>query len=127
MPDDNYKYMLATHPVPSCWACGRGMNPPDGWFGPWLIERAHIVNSPRREDRRVVILLCSFCHRIQHGEQLILPGLESLTLTIREMLWLKKHYDRRYYDRKFIKANSNYFKGKLPNARRPRWWKESNA
>lgn len=99
------------------------MDAPEGWCGPWLIERAHIVNSPRRQDRRVVILLCSFCHRVQHGEQLVLPGMEALTLTLREMLWLKKHYDRPYYDRKFIRANSNYNKGKLPNAVRPKWFK----
>ncbi len=45
---------------PWCWYCGRGYTDiPDWWHAPWVIERAHIVNKPRAEDRRAAILLCS--------------------------------------------------------------------
>lgn len=112
---DRYKLMLWESYFPWCWSCGRGVeNKPSDWFGPWLVERAHIVNNPRREDRRAVILLCSWCHRLQHGEQLALPGCEALRLTVPSMLWLKATFDREYYDRDFLQNNCI---GKLPTAR----------
>jgi len=45
-----------------CWAC-RGRRKPEWWHAPWNpVERAHIVNKPRVEDRRAVVLLCPLCH-----------------------------------------------------------------
>lgn len=100
-----------------CWYCGRGLDhKPQSWFGPWLIERAHIANNPRMKDRRVVILLCSWCHRVQHGEQLVLLGMvgQAIAPTVPKMLALKKVFDPDYYDRDYI---AKCCIGKLPVAR----------
>ena len=114
---DEYKNFLMQADHPWCWWCGRGVESmPSGWFGPWLIERAHIVNNPRREDARAIVLLCSACHRVQHGEQLVVPGSEFLFPTLSNMLWLKRHHDPRRYDRQFLQWNTIR---RLPRARRP--------
>lgn len=93
-----------------CWWCGRGVEhfPEVAWAAgfPLLIERAHVVNKPRRKDRRSAVLLCSICHRVQHGgkwpdscgERLCAPGLP-------EMIWLKRIFDPEFYDPEFLEAN----------------------
>lgn len=91
--------------------------PPDGWCGPWLIERAHIVSKRRVEDRRVIVLLCSLCHRKSHGE--ILPGIEDEPLpapSVGNMLWLKRTFDRRNYDVSVMRKHSVR---QLPNVSSP--------
>jgi len=95
-----------------CWACGRTADfkdrPPD-WNAPWLVERAHIVNKPRAKDRRVVVMLCSLCHKAGcHGEVFVLGGQRVALprLTIAHLLWLKEQFDPRYYDRGFIRSKS---------------------
>jgi hypothetical protein len=86
---------------PFCWACGRRQcDRPLWWYGPWLIERAHIVNKPRREDRRAVILLCSLCHKQQHGERFAQD--ESAKLTVANMVWLKQKADAAWFDMAFL-------------------------
>ncbi len=114
-----------------CWWCGRTQaEKPAGWGSPWLIERAHIVNNPRAEDRRACILLCSWCHKVQHGEQIVLPGCESLCRPeVKHMLWLKSKFDASYYDREFL---SHFCIGVLPRAVAPRpevlWaWEDRRA
>lgn len=101
-----------------CWWCGSThFDKPRGWYSTWMIERAHIVSSPRIEDRRVAILLCSRCHRLQHGEQLggyLGAGITPPTLA--ECLWLKSKLDPKFYDRRFMERFSV---GRLPRARRP--------
>ena len=85
---------------------------PAGWDGPWLIERAHIVSQPRVEDRRAAILLCTVCHRVQHGEKIAQAEMRPVTLP--EMLWLKSVRDPEFYDRRFLQR---HHVGKLPRAR----------
>jgi len=112
-----YKNVLAEIAYPFCWWCGRGAeHRPASWHTPWLIERAHIVSNPRAEDRRAVILLCTMCHMVQHGHQLVLPGCTVIKPDINNMLWLKRRFDPAYYDRAFLKR---HIIGCLPFSRTP--------
>lgn len=81
---------------------------PANWAGQWLIERAHIVNKPRVEDRRVCILLCTRCHQRSHG-------LSAPTITQAHMVWLKHKFDPDHYDRAFMQQ---YSVGALPRAQK---------
>src|SRR4051812_47109537 len=105
-----YSLMLHWHDKPWCWACGHDgslRDKPDDWWGPWLIERAHIVRNPRREDVRAAVLLCSYCHRVSHGERIVCgrhPRWPSLTRE--HLIWLKRERDPEHYDREFLQANS---------------------
>lgn len=90
---------------PFCWYCGReGFEVPSYWFAPFLIERAHIVNKPRREDVRAVVLLCSVCHKVAHGERVV--GYERRPLDQAGMVWLKSYLDRERFDPEFLQRNS---------------------
>lgn len=84
-----------------CWACGRDMSDqPNWWHAPWLIERAHITNKPRKLDVRAIVLLCSGCHKVSHGErfrQWVLPR-----LTLANMLHLKRVFDGDNFDMVFL-------------------------
>jgi len=117
---ERYKLMLQWHPKPFCWACGAGSSlhdKPRDWWGPWLIERAHIVRNPRREDPRAVVLLCSYCHRVSHGELIFCARYPRWPQLTREhLLWLKRERDPENYDRAFLQQNSIR---KLPLAHRP--------
>lgn len=115
MQDEAYKYFAAFHHHPWCWYCGRGAM--DGPFQPFLIERAHIVNKPRVEDVRAVMLLCSLCHRRQHGAIIVSPKIEPFKeLTLQNMLWLKKYHDPDNYDRQWLQDHHDSL---LPQAARP--------
>ena len=75
----SYEFMALQHRYPWCWWCGRmHTDRPGLWGGPFLVERAHIVNNPRREDVRAVVLLCSLCHRLQHGHDIIQVASEAV-------------------------------------------------
>lgn len=87
----------------SCWACGANRKPLT-YYGPWLIERAHICNKPRREDRRLVVMLCSVCHKFSHGERL--GGLERPKLLVEHLLGLKQEFDRDWFDLEFLQRHS---------------------
>lgn len=118
MGNAEYAMMLVSVARPWCWHCGRGIEHwPRGWHAPYTVERAHICNKPRKEDRRAVILLCTLCHKIQHGERLALPEAASIPqLTLPQMLWLKKEHDEAYYSRAFLQG---CHVGKLPRAAPP--------
>jgi hypothetical protein len=74
------------------------------YYGPWLIERAHIANKPRREDRRLVVMLCTICHKSEHGERI--AGFDRPKLTVGQMLALKLECDPDWYDLEFIQRHS---------------------
>lgn len=97
--------MAQEHPLPWCWACGRGIHDrPEWWHAPWIIHRAHLVNKPRAKDVRAVVLLCPVCHGLSHGERYAdcdLPALE-----LHHLLWIKLNRDRVYYDRKFLQRHA---------------------
>lgn len=87
----------------TCWACGAWKRQ-ENYFAPWMIERAHIVNKPRRLDRRLVVMLCSVCHRISHGERL--SGFDRSKLELAHLLTLKKECDPDWWDLEFIQRHS---------------------
>ena len=86
-----------------CWACGANSKPFD-YFGPWLIERAHIANKPRREDRRLVVMLCTICHKASHGERI--AGFIRPRLTDGMLVTLKWLRDPLWFDLEFINRHS---------------------
>lgn len=86
-----------------CWACS-ATRKPQGYFGPWLIERAHIANKPRREDRRLVVMLCTLCHKANHGERV--AGFLRPRLSAGQLLDLKLACDSEWYDHAFINKHS---------------------
>jgi len=101
---------------PFCWWCGRwSWDAPDGWHAPFTTERAHIVNSPRAELRAVCVLLCSRCHRAQHGENLGSMGIAAPTLG--QMLWMKRLFDPEHWDPAVLVAHSHHCK--LPELTQP--------
>jgi len=89
-----------------CFRCGRtAAQKPAWWHAPFLIERSHIVNKPRREDRRAVIPLCSFCHRVQHGDRF--DGFKHLEpLSMERLLEFKRFYDPDYFDLEWLQRHS---------------------
>lgn len=104
-PTDCYELFLAETHWPCCWWCGRhGLQRPDYWGARFIVERAHIVSNPRVEDRRVVILLCSACHYACHNNDV--AGYTLPVPTVGHMLWLKRTFDREYYDREFMQKFS---------------------
>lgn len=111
-----YAAMLKEVANPFCWACGRGKNSrPSWWHATWLIERAHIVNKPRVEDRRCVVLLCSGCHKGSvHGERF--PQRELPRLSVANLIWLKRLQDSAYFDLSFLQRHSVRI---LPRAAKP--------
>jgi hypothetical protein len=114
-----YGNMLREHPLAWCWACGSGeRDKPEDWFAVWLIERAHIVRNPRREEVRAAVLLCSYCHRVSHGERIVCGGRYPRwpSLTREHLIWLKRERDPEHYDREFLQANSIR---RLPLAQKP--------
>jgi hypothetical protein len=119
---DAYDYLRVQDDFPDmrCWLCGVDMRTqmrrPAWWNAPWLLHRSHAVSSPRREDRRAIVLLCPACHGLHHGT--IYPQLRHIPKpTTAELLWLKLTIDGVWYDRPWLQR---HFCGKLPSARRPR-------
>ena len=112
---DRYNHFVAEAATPWCWGCGRGdRDPPDWYHAPWFLQRHHIVNKPRVEDRRAVILLCPVCHGRIHGERY--RESQGWALTLPAQLWLKRTYDRDFYDRGFLRKHHI---GRLPPAHIP--------
>ena len=116
---DSWKTFVLDTKYRWCWLCGRSqLDQPVGWYAPWLLERSHIVSSPRREDARAVVLLCSLCHRLSHGIDVRIPGEVLLPgATVSEMLWLKRRFDASRYDRGWLQLHCV---GRLPRAVRPK-------
>lgn len=115
-----YRNFIRDTDAPFCWACGRECpyHRPLGWSGPFMLERAHIVSSPRVEDIRLCVLLCTCCHKTRHGERLILNGLPwpLPKLSVANLLWLKLRYHPEAYDREFLQR---YSVKRLPRAVAP--------
>jgi hypothetical protein len=113
-----YRKMIKEHGLAFCWACGRDSGErPENWFAPWFIERAHIVRSPRKEDRRLVTLLCGLCHRAGvHGERIVTMSraIDWPRLEVAHLLALKLLRDPEYFDLPFLQR---YSVQKLPAPR----------
>lgn len=103
--NEAYDTFAQTHPLPWCWACGRGeYERPRWWHAPFLVERAHIVARPRREDIRAICLLCSACHKCSHGEHISKWNLPRLTTA--NLVWLKAERDTENLDLAFLQKCS---------------------
>lgn len=101
------------------------MDQPPEWWAPWLIERAHVVSKPRILDPRVIVLLCSLCHRSQHGMTLAVSPDSSPDGTVEpllpppdlaNMLWLKFRFDPFNYDPEIMQRCSIQ---RLPDPEQP--------
>ncbi len=106
----------------SCWACG-STRKPDWWHGIWLPnERAHIVNQPRVDDVRVIVCLCSTCHKIQTNSTF--PELGKVPqLSLANLLFLKIANDPSNYDPAFILRHS--VRNVLPTPEPlPKWYRD---
>lgn len=88
-----------------CWRCGRGWSDrPKWWWAEWRLDPHHIVNKPRKRDRRACIVLCAACHSIQHiGPS---PDDSRERLSLPELLAIKKFVDPDCWDRKFLQTCS---------------------
>ena len=108
---------------PWCWACGRSdRDRPADWGGPWLIERAHIVSQPRRRDTRHIVLLCSRCHRLSHGDRFRVGGDYLPQLSQANLVELKRVRDATRYDRASM---ASCCVGSLPRAAKlPQWFRD---
>lgn len=114
-------YRLFLKEFDFCWACGRDgtySSMPEDWFSLWTIDRAHIVNQPRVEDRRVICALCRLCHDHSHGKRIITASRPAdwPRLQLHHLLWLKSRFDSRFYDRHFIQR---HYMSRLPRALKP--------
>lgn len=89
-----------------CWICDRTANDrPDWWTSPvFMVERMHVVNSPRVEDVRVIIGGCSLCHRIEHGDRF--PECSQRPVGIEVLLAIKRDFDPNNYDPEFLQKHS---------------------
>ena len=97
---EHYKRLMA---AAICWACEHHARPKK-YRGPWLIERAHIVNKPRVEDRRVVVMLCTLCHKASHGERI--AGDMRPPLKLGHLLEIKAHTDPDWFDLEFLQKHT---------------------
>jgi hypothetical protein len=69
-----------------------------------MIERAHIANKPRREDRRLVVMLCTICHKSSHGERV--ANFSRPKLSANQLLEIKRSVDPEWYDAEFVGKHS---------------------
>lgn len=116
---DDYQALRST--ADHCWACGRTPawnDRPAWWGGYWGLVRAHIVNKPRIEEPEYVVTMCPLCHGMSHGERYTpmrgVPG-----LTVANLLWLKRRFDREHYDRDKLQRCCV---GRLPRPSQPPLW-----
>lgn len=114
----DYRHFKSNTLYPWCWGCGRDESQkPDRWFAEWWLDRAHIVNKPRVEDVRLVVLLCRLCHSRFSGARIVAcQGHDWPRLTVGHLLWLKRRFDPENFDRAFMQR---YSIQRLPRAQRP--------
>ncbi len=109
-----------------CWLSGTTLSAkPADWWAPWLLEVAHIASGQGRarrvDDRRAVVVLCSLAHRLHVSDADRLPtavinGTEYPTIDERHTLYIKKCFDREFFDRSFLQG---VWIGRVPEPKRP--------
>lgn len=75
----------------------------------------------RVDDRRAVVLLCPLAHDLHVANRHAIPskkigGVHYPTIDAGNMLWLKKTFDPKFYDPKYLQS---IWTGSLPSACRP--------
>lgn len=95
--DERQMYTEFMSDFPQCVACGWS-----GGYRDWMLprlENAHIRGGhARTHDRRNILRLCNGCHRLAHGERIVVFGSALPELSTANMLWLKAAYDPGHYD-----------------------------
>jgi hypothetical protein len=95
-----------------CWLSGWSTRP-EGYYGPWHLQVAHIASGGGRarrvDDRRAVIVLCPIAHDLHVSNsdvfcERVINGVRYPTIDERHSLWLKKQFDPEYYDEDFLKT-----------------------
>lgn len=109
-----------------CWLSGVTESVrPDGYYGPWKMQIAHIASggarAVRTHDRRAVVLLSPIAHECHVSDADRLPtknigGIDFPTIDERHTLFIKKFFDAEYYDRDYLQS---IWIGVLPAAERP--------
>jgi len=88
-----------------CWRCGRTRRlRPSFWHATFKMERHHIVRNPRLKRRECIVVLCSLCHRIQHGDRF--PEDPRKPLSLEYLIDLKRQWDPDYFDLEFLQKCS---------------------
>lgn len=108
-----------------CWACGWS-----GGFRAWMVprlENAHIVGGAgRRHDRRAIARLCAGCHRLSHGDRIVVDGIVLPTLSLQNLLWLKQAYDPEWYDVPYLQSLRIKRAEALVPEELPEWFRMKN-
>lgn len=88
-----------------CWACRHHRLPSEYSLGlAGKKEAAHIIGGPGRvNDRRSLVMLCNVHHRVQEGERFVVDENPLPLITLANMLWLKRRYDKDFFDIEFIR------------------------
>ena len=112
-----------------CMACG--WNPARPIWRDWMIgrlENAHVVGGAgRRHDRRAIVRLCAGCHRLSHGDRILVRGIVLPVLSLENLLWLKQENDPANYDVEFLQSLRIRHAEKLTPAPLPRWFLEERS
>ncbi len=112
-----------------CMACG--WNPEAPLYREWMfgrLENAHIVGGPgRRHDRRAIVRLCAGCHRLSHGDRIVVRGLVLPTLSLENLLWLKREHDPENYDAEYLQSLRIRSGEKLVPAPLPEWFHKERS
>lgn len=109
-----------------CWMSGYTNNfKPKWWSSPWFLHISHIMagsgQAIRLDDRRAVVLLCPFAHDLHVANAQRLPkkkigGVYYPTFDASHLLWIKRFFDKDYYDVKFLEEMWNHT---LPHPTKP--------
>ena len=91
---------------PRCWTCGwEGTR--EGEWRDWMVNRLvnhHIIGGPSRiHDVRNLARVCDGCHRLIHGERIVVKRAVLPKLSLAHVLWVKAKRDPENYDRAFLK------------------------
>lgn len=96
-----------------CWNCGRQPHHrPDNWFADFCLERCHIGSGGgqqyREDDRRAVVILCSWCHNRHTSDMDRFPekrlcGKLVKTIDWSILLWLKRTMDESWFDWQYLR------------------------
>jgi hypothetical protein len=98
---------LVSTAYPWCWWCGRGFEHAHEFEEQMIVERAHVVSKRRLKDRRVAVLLCSHCHRMEHTGSWPVSGGDAVAqITLPCKLWLKRAFDPDWYDEELLASAS---------------------
>lgn len=120
----NYATMIAEHPKPWCWICGRDERQvPHDWHASWYLQRAHLAAGSgcmvRKEDVRLVVISCPRCHALHRHRDtgpIRLNGRPYPPITDANMMWVKRERDPEQFDMAFI---AQHWYGGMPDPAPP--------